>query len=82
MKKTNAQEIKKLAKEAAALLDKIESMKALYGQLDEITMKLVKSAGGAKALKANGIIIVNNFSDKNVVFRPAAVRLLELRKVG
>lgn len=77
MKKQNAQ-IKKLAKEALEALNRLEEAKAIYKELDRVTEEVLKSGAD---LKEFGIVLVDNFQDKNKVFKPAAVARFELKKV-
>lgn len=75
-------ELAALLRQAMFIIDRIESNKTLYGQLDEITDKIRAAKIKQKDLKKAGLRIVNNFWEKNVVFRPAAIRHFELKKVG
>ncbi len=71
----------------AALLDRymrlssrIEKIKGLYAEQDAITLALAELALG-KRLKFKGYVIeaVDNFGEKNVSYRVAAVRRFELK---
>lgn len=72
----NKSKIKKLAERAKQILDELEEVKELYAELDAITMEL-KNSNTSK----HGIEVVDNFANKNTVFRPAAVKRFELKKV-
>ena len=74
-------ELNKLAKEAAFLLAQLEAVKPLYAQLDAITLKLIESEITHNALAIHGVALVDNFKDKNTVWKPSAVKRFELKKV-
>ncbi len=83
MKKMNIKELTKLAKRAKEVLDQLEAQKVLYKELDELTEALCQSPLVLPhILLGAGIQIVDNFRDKNAVFRPACVRRFEIKKVG
>lgn len=69
--------VTRLAVEAQNVLSAIEDNKRLYARLDELT-QILKDAN----LSGTGLTVIDNFSDKNTVFRPAGVRRFELKKVG
>ena len=77
MSKLTKKQVVELSIEAQNIMTVVEDYKKLYARLDEITALLV----GAD-LFATGIVVVDNFQDKNVVFRPAAVRRFELKRVA
>lgn len=74
----NKKKIERLASEALEVLAKLEAVKPLYARLDELTVALSE----AKGLELYGVQIVDNFREKNAVFRPACVRRFELKRVG
>ena len=65
-----------LVKEALQVLEALDGAKELYKRMDEITLLLK-----GKNLAGTGLEMVDNFSEKNVVFRPAGVRRFELKRV-
>lgn len=70
-------EITKLAVEAQNLMSTLEGYKKLYQRIDEITLALKD-----QDMEGTGLEVVDNFEQKNVVFRPAGVRRFELKKVA
>ena len=70
-------EITKLAVEAQNILAALEDYKKLYARLDEITL-LLKD----QKVDGSGIAIVDNFSNKNVVFKASGIRRFEIKKVA
>lgn len=74
-KKLSARKVTELATEAQNILSALEDVKALYSRLDEITMQLK-----GQDLSCLGLVVVDNFAEKNVVFRPAGVRRFELKR--
>jgi hypothetical protein len=75
-----SKKIEKLAKEAIEVMAQLEAAKPLYQRLDELTLALVEAK--SKELRAYGLVVVDNFAEKNAVFRPACVRRFEVKKVG
>lgn len=76
----NTKKTKRLIQEALEVMSQLEANKALYTRLDELTAALKEAK--AKELKEAGLVMVDNFAEKNAVFRPACVRRFELKKVG
>jgi hypothetical protein len=70
-------EVVKLAIEAQNIMSSLEDVKKLYGRLDEITMLLK-----GEDLSGVSLVVIDNFAEKNVVFRPAGVRRFELKKAA
>lgn len=77
MKKANSKEMTRLAEEAMDIMRKLEDVKVLYGRLDEITMALK-----GQDLSRFGLAVIDNFAEKNVVFRPSGVRRFELKRIA
>jgi hypothetical protein len=75
MKKIN-KEIAKLVSQAKKVMDQLEAMKPLYSELDKITDALVEMNGAGQV---EDIIIVDNFSAKNTVFKTTSVKRFELK---
>lgn len=72
--KLSKKEVTKLAVEAENILAALTEYKALYARLDEITNLLMD-----EDLSDTKFAMVDNFAEKNVVFRPAGVRRFELK---
>lgn len=68
--------VKELLLEFQKIEKKMEKNKAMYQRLDEIVIKLV-----GKDLSKEKYQVVDNFEEKNCVFRPAGVRRYELKKI-
>jgi hypothetical protein len=65
----------------AAIKTQLEAAKPLYDELDELTGELGEVAEVNQTLSTNDsrfITLVDNFADKNTVFRPAAVRRFDI----
>lgn len=76
--KMTKKDLQELSQRALKLMTKLEANKALYQELDEITVTIAKvGETGTPEL-----ILVDNFAEKNVAFRPAAVRRFELKRVA
>lgn len=65
-----------LEKKALAIMRKLEATKKLYSQLEDVTLELER-LGFDHGTK---LYLFDNFSEKNVCFRPAAIRRFELRE--
>ena len=72
--KLSKKEVTKLAVEAENILAALTEYKALYARLDEITNLLMD-----EDLSDTKFVVIDNFCDRNVVFRPAGVRRFELK---
>ena len=66
-----------LAVEAQNIMAALADYKKLYGRLDEIT-QILKDEN----LDGSGVIIVDNFAEKNVVWKASGIRRFELKKAG
>jgi hypothetical protein len=89
-----SQSLEHLALEIAKAKAEIDSMRPLYEKLDALTLQFRELAGEQEVLVPDTIVdlpgrpsisvpaqfikVVDNFMDKNVVFRPAAVRRFEV----
>lgn len=72
-------EIKREVKKALVLMDKIDSMKEVYKELDDITVLLRKLRfTGVRVSPGTDIILRDNFADSNTAFRSAGVKHFEL----
>lgn len=69
----------KLVKRAIALKAKIDSLGALYDELDEITLELKKSRFKSSETRSHAVFLIDNFADKNHAFRTTSIRRFELR---
>lgn len=74
MKKLTKKEITKLVTELKEIKSKLEKVKPLYDRLDKITIELI-----GQDISGFGLAVIDNFKDKNCVFRPAAVRRYEIK---
>ena len=81
MRRGNRLKIEKLARKAAKVMKELEGMKPLYTELDRLTAELIDLGMESVSLGKNKMVLIDNFSEKNTVFRPAAVRRFELKKV-
>lgn len=75
--KLTKKEITKLAVEAQNLMSAVEDYKKMYQRIDEITLILQ-----GEDLSGTGLSVIDNFAEKNVVWRPAGVRRFELKRVA
>lgn len=73
----------RLAKQAFTLQQEIEEAKGLYAQMDEITGELLNDRISEVIFTQDGVRyvleVVDNFAEKNTVFRSAAVRHYEIK---
>lgn len=60
----------------------LDIRKALYDELDMLTEQLVAEGFQAGGIDGSIITMVDNFADKNTVFRPAGVKRFELKVKG
>ena len=74
-KKLTKKQVIELLVEAENIQATLTEYKALYARLDEITASLI-----GQDLGDTDWAIVDNFSEKNCVFRPVGVRRFELKK--
>lgn len=67
---------------AAEILAQLEKVKPLYSELDEITIFL-QSTGTAN-FEVDGVhfTIIDNFINKNSVFKATAIRRFEIKKAS
>ena len=70
---------RKLLAKATRLKARIDAVKPLYQELDDIIDELLKANFRGVVTKTHLFRIVDNFALKNVCFRPAAIRRFELR---
>lgn len=75
-KKLTKKQVTELLVEAENIQATLTEYKALYARLDEITASLIGQELDGKW------VIVDNFADRNCVFRPVGVRRFELKKVA
>lgn len=81
MAKANTKKIKALAKQAAEVMEKLDSMKPLYNELDQLVNALME-AGLEPGQDHYGLTLIDNFAAKNTVFRTTSVKRYELKKIG
>jgi len=65
----------------AEVKSSLEAVKPLYDELDELTAELQELAEVNQTLATNDgrfVTLIDNFADKNVVYRPAAVRRFDV----
>lgn len=77
--KVNKKQIEQLAKRAAQVLAQLDEMKPLYNELDKLTEQLVKLNGVGCI---GDLVLIDNFSAKNTVFKTTSVKRYELKKVA
>ena len=76
----------RLVNRALRVMGEIEELKALYGELDDLTIKLRKQGFISKeiGLDENGNMVTlelfDNFANTNTVFNATAVKRFQLRK--
>ena len=70
------QEQERLLKLARSLHEKINKLKLLYGELDEVTIRL--QGMGFRSDDFYGIYLKDNFKFNNVAFRTTSVKRFEL----
>lgn len=78
-------ELGKIISRIAEIKEKLELMKPLYEELDQLTLDLHKisgSTGSTPKYQVNTnpvkyVSVVDNFFDRNTVFRPTGVRRFE-----
>ena len=61
------------------LTEALEARKALYDELDQLTLELQAQGFDHAVFEGKDITLVDNFNVKNVVFRPAGVRRYECK---
>lgn len=73
--------LQRLVERSIEVYEQLEACKPLYKELDALTHEIAHLvSGGAREFQHRGmkVKVVDNFSEKNTVFRPAAVRRFEL----
>lgn len=70
---------KKLVQRAIELQKKIDSLKSLYEELDDITLKLTKARFKSAKMKDHTVFLVDNFANQNHAFRTTSIRRFELK---
>lgn len=75
-KRSTSNKISAMRKRARELIDQIEAIKPLYKELDELTDKLF----AAGFVAGEGLAIVDNFAEKNTVWKASAIRRFELKR--
>jgi len=79
-KKSEA-DMQSLADKISAVKDKLESAKALYAELDTLIIELSSCAKHGRVLKTSDkrfIMLLDNFAEKNTVFRPTGVKRFDV----
>ncbi len=77
---TKAKRANEVVNRIAAIKDQLELVKPLYEELDDLTEELLEVAEVNQTLKTDDnrlVTLIDNFADKNTVFRSAAVRRFE-----
>lgn len=79
-KKASDKEIGKLVKRAFLISKQLDEVKPLYHELDEITQALLNVQALKKdgALEKYGVAIVDQFNEKNTVFRTVGIKRFQL----
>lgn len=78
---SNAQKAMEIVNRIAAIKSQLEAVKPLYEELDELTTDLGEVAEVNQTLATNDgrfVTLIDNFAEKNVVYRPAAVRRFDV----
>lgn len=72
-------EVKLILKRVLDIQAELDIRKALYDELDMLTIQL--QADGFESAELNGMVVelVNNFAKGNTVFRPAGVKHYEVK---
>lgn len=82
----NTAQIRALAVRLTQIEDILEGCKPLYEEKDTITLQLnaLVGTGPDKSIFVGDkvITVIDNFADKNTVFRPAAVKRIEAKVEG
>lgn len=78
-KKPKSGDIKTLAKRARAIMKQLDEVKPLYRELDEITLALF---GVGDKLRDFGLVVVDNFEEKNTMFKTSAFKRFDLKWTG
>lgn len=77
------QHVRDIAKRLVELEATLEAVKPLYAERDKLTLELVKLEVKTIPLTfledERMIEVVDNFAEKNTVFRPAGVRRFEVK---
>lgn len=68
-----------LIKQALDLVARLEERKALYAELDAVTLALRDCGFVSTELDGLTLSLVDNFAEGNTVFRPAGVKRFELK---
>lgn len=72
--------LKTLMAKAAEIKAKLDAVKPLYDEMDKLTMQIAElTQPGEYEIPDYEVTLVDNFAQKNVCFRPAAVRRFELK---
>jgi hypothetical protein len=74
-------DIEEMLDRVIELHKQIEGYKKAYSELDTITMKLLELNFKTTVFRGHPIMLVDNFKDKNCVFRTTGVRRFEI-KIG
>lgn len=77
----NAEQVKSIVAKIAVLKDEIEAVKPKYDELDELVTQLKAQVpvGVQLFLEDNrSVELVDNFAEKNTVFRPHGVKRFEV----
>ena len=61
------------------LLEKLESVKPLYAELDALIVEMHSEGFQSEVIDGMLIQLVDNFAEKNTVFRPAGVKRFEFK---
>lgn len=72
-------ETKQILKRVIDIQRELDIRKALYDELDMLTEQLQAEGFEAAGLDGLTIVLVDNFAEKNTVFRPAGVKRFEIK---
>ena len=79
-KKVSNKDVGRLVKRAYAISKQLDEVKPLYNELDQITQALltVDALKKGNALEHYGVAIVDQFTEKNTVFRTVGIQRFKL----
>lgn len=66
-------------KRVLEIMHELETRKALYEELDALTLELQRAGFASADLEGQRLTLTDNFADSNTAFRPAFVRRYELK---
>lgn len=81
MEQSGTQKLMEITHRLLRIKEQLDAIRPLYEERDQLTAELTSIVGAGNEAKAgeNVVAVVDNFADRNTVFRPASVSRFEVK---